>query len=97
MEAVIKADPIDAKLRKAGKEGKLPQRTLAERRAAAVTLGIITQEEHDHLIYTDRLRHDVVKVDDFEHDLARGARPRETQEETWQQTESRKKAVVESM
>jgi acyl-CoA dehydrogenase len=97
MEAVIKADPIDAKLRKAGKDGKLPQRTLAERRAAAVTLGIITQEEHDHLIYTDRLRHDVVKVDDFEHELARGARPREAQEETWQQTESRKKAVVESM
>jgi len=97
MEAVIKADPIDAKLRKAGKEGKLPQRTLTERRAAAVTQGIITQEEHDHLNYTDRLRHDVVKVDDFEHELGRGARPAESQEETWQQTESRKKAVVASM
>ena len=33
MEAVIKADPIEAKMREAQKEGKLPQRTLAERRA----------------------------------------------------------------
>ena len=29
MEAVIKADPIEARMRKAQKEGKLPQRTLA--------------------------------------------------------------------
>jgi acyl-CoA dehydrogenase len=97
MRAVIKAEPIDAKLRKAGKDGFLPQRTLPERRAAAVAQGIITQAEHDHLLYTDRLRHDVVKVDDFDHDLARGAKPQEAQEETWQQTESRKKAVVTSM
>jgi acyl-CoA dehydrogenase len=94
MEAVIKADPIEAKLRKAGKDGLLPQRTLAERRAAAVAQGIITQADHDHLVYTDRLRHDVVKVDDFDHDLARGAKG---QEETWQQTESRKKALAPSM
>jgi acyl-CoA dehydrogenase len=97
MQAVIKAEPIDAKLRRAGKDGFLPQRTLPERRAAAVAQGIITQAEHDHLLYTDRLRHDVVKVDDFDHDLARGAKPPEAQEETWQQTESRKKAVVTSM
>jgi hypothetical protein len=96
MEAVVKAEPIEARMRKAGKDGLLPQRSLAERRAAAVAQGIITQAEHDHLVYTDRLRHDVVKVDDFEHDLARGARPQEAQEETWQQTE-RKKAVVTSM
>jgi len=93
MEAVIKADPIEAKVRQAMKEGKLPQRTLAERRTAALAQGIITQAELDHLAYTDRLKRDVIKVDDFDHDLSRGAR----QEEPWQQADSKKKAAVASM
>jgi acyl-CoA dehydrogenase len=91
MLAVIRADPIEARIRKAAKEGRLPQRTLNERRAAAVQQGIITQEESDHLAYTDRLKRDVIKVDDFERDLGRH------REETWQQQESRKKAAVASM
>ena len=91
MEATIKADPIEAKVRQAMKEGKLPQKTLAERRAAAVASGIITQEEHDHLLYTDRLRREVVKVDDHEHDLSRGAK----EEEPW--TSDKKKAYATSM
>ena len=91
MLAVIKADPIEARMRKAGKEGKLPQRTLAERRAAAVQQGIITQEESEHLAYTDRLKRDVIKVDDFERDLGR------SREGTWQQQDSRKKAAVASI
>jgi acyl-CoA dehydrogenase len=88
MEATIKADPIEARIRKAMKEGKLPQRTLAERRHAALNQQIITQEELDHLVYTDRLRRDVIKVDDHEHDLARAH-----QEEPWQA----KKTAVASM
>ncbi len=91
MLAVIKADPLEAKIRKAAKEGKLPQRTLADRRASAVQQGIITQEELDHLVYTDRLRRDVIKVDDFPRELGRDHR-----EETWQQ-DSRKKAAVASI
>jgi acyl-CoA dehydrogenase len=91
MEATIKADPIEARVRQAMKEGKLPQKTLAERRAAAVAAGIITQEEHDHLVYTDRLRREVVKVDDHEHDLSRGAKA----EEPW--TPDKKKALAASM
>jgi acyl-CoA dehydrogenase len=94
MHATIKADPIEAKVRQALKEGKLPQKTLAERRASAVSQGIITQDEHDHLVYTDRLRREVIKVDDHEHDLSRGAK---AQEEPWQQAEARKKAVAASM
>jgi acyl-CoA dehydrogenase len=89
MEAVIKADPIEAKIRKAMKEGKLPQRLLAERRLAAVEQKVITQEEHDHLVYTDRLRHDVIKVDDFENDLSRGAK-----EEPWPQPEAKKRVAA---
>jgi acyl-CoA dehydrogenase len=93
MEAVIKAEPIEAKLRAAAREGKLAQKTLPERRAAAVAAGIITQQEHDHLVYTDRLRRDVVKVDDFDPDLSRGSRQGE---EPWP-ADSRKKAAVASM
>ena len=89
MEAVIKADPIEAKIRAATKEGKLPQRLLAERRLAAVEQQVITQEEHDHLLYTDRLRRDVIKVDDFDNDLSRGAR-----EEPWPQPEAKKRVAA---
>jgi len=92
MLAVIKADPIEARMRKAQKEGKLPQRTLAERRQAAFAAGIITQQEHDHLVYTDRLKRDVIKVDDHEHDLGR-----EHREEAWPQSEAKKKALAASM
>ncbi|HXS50963.1 MAG TPA: acyl-CoA dehydrogenase [Usitatibacter sp.] len=92
MEATIAADPIEAKMRRAAKDGKLAQRTLAERRAAALAGGIITQAELDHLDYTDRLRREVIRVDDFEHDLARGAKPGDA---SWQ--EPRRKAAVESM
>ena len=92
MEAVIAADPIEAKMRRAAKEGKLPQRTLPERRAAAVANGIITPAELDHLNRTDRLRRDVIRVDDFEHDLSRAAGQGEA---TWQ--EPRRKAAVESL
>ena len=63
MEAVIRADPIEAKIRRAMKEGKLAQRTLAERRQSALAQGIIGQAELDHLIHTDQLRRDVIKVD----------------------------------
>ncbi|MBK7658886.1 MAG: acyl-CoA dehydrogenase [Betaproteobacteria bacterium] len=71
MEAVIKADPVEAKLRAAQKEGKLPQRTAPERRDAAVKQGLITLAEFEHLARTDRLRREVIMVDDFPNDLSR--------------------------
>jgi acyl-CoA dehydrogenase len=92
MEATIKAEPIEAKLRKAQKEGKLAQRTLAERRLAALNQKIIDQAEYDHLLHTDRLRRDVVKVDDFPIDLAR----HQSAEDSWQ-PDLHKKAAVASM
>jgi acyl-CoA dehydrogenase len=73
MEAVIKADPIEAKIRAAQKEGKLLQRTLPERRDAAVKQGIITLAEFEHLVRTDRLKREVIMVDDFPTDLSRSA------------------------
>ncbi|HSN21740.1 MAG TPA: acyl-CoA dehydrogenase [Usitatibacter sp.] len=92
MEAVIAAEPIEAKMRRAAKDGKLAQRTLAERRAAALAQGVITQAELDHLNRTDRLRREVIRVDDFDHDLSRGAKQEEA---TWQ--EPRRKAAAPSM
>jgi acyl-CoA dehydrogenase len=93
MEATIKADPIEAKMRAAAKQGQLHQRDIRERRVAAVAQGIITQDEMNHLEYADRLRHDVVMVDDHEHDLSRGAKP---QEDSWQ-PESKKRVAAASM
>jgi acyl-CoA dehydrogenase len=91
MQAVIDAEPIEAKLRAAAKEGKLPQRTAEERRRAAALAGIITAAEAAHLERTEQLRRDVIKVDDFEHDLSRRAKT----EDPWQQ--SPRKAVAASM
>ncbi|NJD87193.1 MAG: acyl-CoA dehydrogenase [Betaproteobacteria bacterium] len=71
MEAVIKADPVEAKIRAAQKDGRLPQRTLAERRDAAVKSGVITLAEFEHLVRTDRLKREVIMVDDFPNDLSR--------------------------
>ena len=79
MHAVIKADPIEAKIRAAQKEGKLPQKSVTERRDAAVKQAIITLAEYEHLARTDKLRREVVMVDDFEHDMSRAAK-----EEKWQ-------------
>jgi acyl-CoA dehydrogenase len=79
MEAAIAADPIEARIRAAQKEGRLPQRTLAERRAAAVKDGIITPAELEHLARADRLRREVIMVDDFPNDLSRQSRQENAQ------------------
>jgi acyl-CoA dehydrogenase len=78
MEAAIKADPIEAKMRAAVKAGKLPQRTLGERRLAALNQALITNEEFEHMNYADRLRREVIRVNDFENDLSR-----QSKEEAW--------------
>jgi acyl-CoA dehydrogenase len=79
MEAAIAADPIEARIRAAQKEGRLPQRTLAERREAAVKGGIITPAELEHLARADRLRREVIMVDDFPNDLSRQSRQENAQ------------------
>ena len=79
MEAVIKAEPVEAKLRAAQKDGRLAQRGTAERREAAVKGGIITLAEFEHLVRTDRLRREVIMVDDFPNDLSRQSRQENAQ------------------
>jgi acyl-CoA dehydrogenase len=93
LEATIKAEPIEAKMREAQKAGKLPQRTLNERREAAAQQGIITMAEREHMVRTDRLKRECIMVDDFEHDLSRANA--KGGEDPWQQ-DSKKKVVAAS-
>ncbi len=93
MQAAIRADPIEAKVRRAQREGKLPQATVAERRRAALQQGMITQAELDDLVNADRLRREVIKVDDFDPaDVMRGM----PMEEGWPSPDSRRKVVAAS-
>ncbi len=93
MHAAIRAEPIEARLRRAVRDGMLPQRTLAERRAAALAQGLVSAAELEALEYADRLRREVVHVDDFDPDLSR---PR-SQEEPWQSPDSAKKLAAASL
>jgi hypothetical protein len=62
-------------------------------RAAALKLGILSQEEFEHLAYTERLRRDVIKVDDFDPaTLGRGS-----QVNSWQPSQAKPKAVAASL
>jgi len=93
MEAVVAAEPVELKLRRATRDGQLREGPAADVRDTALRLGVITQQEHDQLARAERLRRDVVKVDDF--DAASMARA--AQEETWQPSDPRKKRAAASM
>ena len=88
MEAAIAAEPIEAKLRRAVREGTVRGRTPDDQRQHAVAQGIVTQAEIDLLARADRLRAEVVRVDDFGPDLGRDLHS----EDSWQP--SRKVAVA---
>ncbi|HET7401839.1 MAG TPA: acyl-CoA dehydrogenase domain-containing protein, partial [Usitatibacter sp.] len=93
MEAVVAAEPIEHKLRRAMRDGRLREGPAADVRDTALKLGVVTPEEHDLLARAERLRRDVVKVDDFDAaEIGRAA-----QEETWQQPDPRKKRAAASM
>jgi len=88
MEAAIAAEPIEQKLRRAQREGKLAGRGADEQRAQALAQGLVTAAELDILARADRLRAEVIRVDDFGPDLGRDLH----QEDSWQP--SRKVAVA---
>ena len=93
MEAVVAAEPLEARLRRAMRDGQLRDGPAADVRDTALRLGVITQQEHDLLARAERLRRDVVKVDDFD----AASIGRLAQEETWQQTDPRKMRAAASM
>ena len=70
LEATIAAEPIEAKLREAGKAGKLGKfMTVAELWESAAATGVITDVELAQLQRTQRLKRSVIDVDDFEFDF----------------------------
>jgi len=62
---VIAVDPIEKKISKASRAGKISGKNLDEVVASAVDANIITQEEAAQLLAADRLRMSVINVDDF--------------------------------
>jgi acyl-CoA dehydrogenase len=71
--AAIACEPIDDKLRKAVKKGRLIATAGADIGAAARDNGLITPEEYAQWQKKEALRKDVIKVDDFPQDFGRAA------------------------
>ena len=77
LAAALPAEAVEAKLRAAQKDGKfagLPARATHEELVyAAVRMGILSVQEEMQLKRFERLRAEVVKVDDFAQDFGRSA------------------------
>jgi acyl-CoA dehydrogenase len=74
LEATLAAEPIEAKLRAAVKDGRLGDfMRVTDLWEAAKAGGVITEVEHAQLLRTQRLKRSVIDVDDFPFDLSRRA------------------------
>lgn len=71
--AALGAEAIEAKIRAAVKDGRLPQMAHNAQMQAALDHHIISAEEAAHLARFERLRAEVVKVDHFSQDFDRAA------------------------
>jgi acyl-CoA dehydrogenase len=71
--ATIACEPIDEKLRKAVKKGKLAPRPGVELGLIAKEQGLITADEYAQWSRKEALRKHVIKVDDFPQDFGRAA------------------------
>ena len=69
LDAVILAEPIDAKIRAAQKTAKVGAGSTAQAGQHALEAGIITADDLACLIRRDELRDKVVRVDDFPQDF----------------------------
>ena len=73
LAATLDAEPIEAKIREAEKQGRFrgnPQANVRDIATVAYEAGVITAEEFDIMKHRNRLRDTVVKVDDFPIDFA---------------------------
>ena len=70
LDATIAAEPIEARIRAARKEGKVGAGDTATMAAHAREAGIITAEEHALLQRRNQLRDKAIAVDDFPQDFA---------------------------
>ena len=71
LEATIKAEAIEQKIRAAQKAGKLQANQADDIVQAALAAGVIGAEEHSELKRAASLRDDVIRVDDFPQDFGR--------------------------
>jgi acyl-CoA dehydrogenase len=71
--ATIACEPIDEKLRKALKKGKMTARPGVDLGTIALEKNLITQEEFAQWTRKETLRKSVIKVDDFPQDFGRAA------------------------
>jgi acyl-CoA dehydrogenase len=71
--ATIACEPIDEKLRKALKKGKMTARPGVDLGTIALEKNLITQEEFAQWSRKETLRKSVIKVDDFPQDFGRAA------------------------
>jgi acyl-CoA dehydrogenase len=69
VEAVVAAEPAEAKLRAAAKKGKVAGRNIEESLAAAVSTGVVTLDEAQLVRRARKLTDEVIRVDDFAQDL----------------------------
>lgn len=69
LEAILATEPLEQKLRKLGRAGKLAALTQRERLDEALKLGLITQDEFAALTRARKLKRDVIMVDDFDMNL----------------------------
>jgi len=69
LEAAIRAEEVDQKIRAAQKDGRLKATKAGELAQAAAETGVITPEEHALLRRATQLRDEVIKVDDFPQDF----------------------------
>jgi acyl-CoA dehydrogenase len=70
LEAVIKAEQVEAGIRAAQKAGRIAGRNADELARAALEKGVITSEELALMQRASRLRQEVIRVDDFPQDFS---------------------------
>jgi acyl-CoA dehydrogenase len=71
LEAAIRAEAVEAKIRAGQKSGAFAGRTPEELTQAALAVKIISEEEKALLERASQLRDEVIRVDDFPQDLGR--------------------------
>nr|WP_314899417.1 acyl-CoA dehydrogenase [uncultured Deefgea sp.] len=69
LKAVIATEGIESKLRRAQREGQLKSITAKARLQEALSLGLITADEHTEIVRARRLKREVIMVDDFDSNL----------------------------
>lgn len=83
LDLVVPAEAVEAKLRAAAKAGVLHGRTSEERRASALSQGIITADEAALLDRFQRVQRDCIMVDDFPRDIGRNVATNPASETKW--------------